>query len=256
MCKRTINIEHTATITKKELLCPDTYILQCHCPEIAKKAKPGHFVEIQIKGGRQILRRPISIAGVDNEEIILFIKIRGELTLELWERNYQSISIIGPLGNYFEPPKEGTLHLIGGGIGLAPVYFAANSFKQVQSHLYYGIKSRDERILYSDLDQIQNKTVCIDNENGRLLDHMKQLQFHEKDTFFVCGPPIMMVKAAEMLYNYTNVFFSFESIMGCGLGICLGCVIPTRDGYKRVCYDGPVFPANLIDWRQYQDQLH
>ncbi len=242
-------------VEQKELVARDVFLLVIRAPEIAYSALPGQFVQIGYEGQNSLLRRPFSIAGTCGESILLLIKMRGPFTRNIYKMNIDNIKIIGPLGSSFPEPPTRDLALIAGGIGIAPLLFAAQYYGDNKSvQLYYGINKQhddcSERFL-ARLSGVSSQVVC-EKEDGLITDFIRsRINLQEERTYFICGPGKMMVKTAEILYNVPYSYYSLESMMGCGLGICLGCTLPMKGGNKRVCIDGPVFEGSEILWKEY-----
>ncbi|MGC8765691.1 MAG: dihydroorotate dehydrogenase electron transfer subunit [Brevinematia bacterium] len=213
---------------------------------IAKNSKPGQFVNIRVIDCYDpLLRRPFSISDVNGDLLKLVIQIKGKGTKILADKKEEeSLNLLGPLGNSFPLDVKNPL-FVAGGIGIAPFPFLARYFEKVI--LLYGIKSKD---FLPDMSIIpHNVDVRIATEDGSLgergtvVDLLVKHSFEDK-TIFVCGP-VPLFRALSKIFsrceNQISAYYLVESIMACGFGACKGCVIDTRDGYRLVCKDGPVF---------------
>jgi dihydroorotate dehydrogenase electron transfer subunit len=226
-----------------------------------EKVLPGQFVEISTPGKNStFLKRPISVYGYQQNQIDLLYKVLGQGTqnLSLLQPG-QTVDMILPLGNFFTPPSpHSKVLLIGGGIGVAPLVYYINYFSSkissLELSLLYGAENEKQKIELNLPNPFPgNLMFHSDYKNdiyqGNLLDFFISNSVQEYDLLIACGPHPMM-KAFADYFSTKNVVMevSLESNMACGYGVCLGCTIPTSQGSKTVCTDGPVFPANQVDW--------
>ncbi len=245
-------VENMKIIKNKEI-ARDIYELVVEGENTKKFQTPGQFVNIQIDSNHQlILRRPFSICEVnkDLKQFKILYQIKGEGTKVLSKKSKgEVISIFGPLGNGFpiSHHQDGIL-LIGGGIGIAPLYELAkqlfNQGKKVIAVL--GFASIDNVIYVKAFKQYSEVHVATmdgsDGFKGNVLEciQSKKLNF---DTFYSCGP-ISMLKAIQKEYkNKKRGFVSLEKRMACGVGACYACVCESNHSL-RVCKEGPVFNIN------------
>lgn len=207
---------------------------------------PGQFLNIQIK--EKSLRRPISISDYQDGVISLAIKINGEGTRMLSNiKKDDYLDVLLPLGNGLDLSKyDDEILLIGGGIGVAPLLYAAKKARgcglKVTSVL--GFSSPSNTILLDDIKAYSdNFYVSYDSLNENVVDILKKEKLNLK--YFACGPTAML----EAVANYNdNGYCSLEARMGCGFGACMGCSLMFKSGRKRVCKEGPVFETKDIIW--------
>ena len=211
---------------------------------------PGQFVNIAIEGC--YLRRPISVCDYDNESITLIYKVVGRGT-EIMSRMQagEKLDVLTGLGNGFSlsASTEQPL-LVGGGVGVPPLYNLAKKLKQAgkKVQVVLGFNRADE-IFYAEEFKALGVDVHIATVDGSVgvkgfvTDAMKELEF---DYIYTCGP-LPMLKA---IYSASECDgeFSFEERMGCGFGACMGCSCKTITGYKRICKEGPVMKKEEILW--------
>lgn len=224
-------------------------------PDIA----PGQFVQVRVDGSPSTyLRRPISIHDVDfrQSEIALLVQRAGEGTRHLAAASLNDrVNMVLPLGNGFSmPEKADKVLLVGGGIGIAPLYYFAKvlAVKGILPTLLLGGKSQSDLIRLEAYRQLGETFVTTEDgslgEKGFVTMHTvwQQKQF---DRIYVCGPKPMM-KAVAQLAAEKNVWceVSLENLMACGLGACLCCVEDTVDGHVCVCKEGPVFNTRRLKW--------
>ena len=222
---------------------------------------PGQFVHIRVSDSYEpLLRRPISIASIDRDtlEFTIIYRAEGRGTSMLATRNVgEEVDVLGPLGNGFpisEAAPGETVVLVGGGIGVPPLYELSKRLveKGVNPIHILGFQTK-EVVFYDDLFRELGEThvVTVDGTHGHqgfvttVLADLKP----DFSTYFTCGPTDMLV-AMENMYPDKKGFLSFEERMGCGLGACFACVCKTTEltavDYVKVCSDGPVFPAGVV----------
>ncbi len=220
---------------------------------VAKTAIPGQFLHLSVEG--HTLRRPISIANTDykTEEITILFKIVGDGTKQLAAyRPGMSIDALGPSGNGFSyDSKTNSVLLVGGGIGIPPLYNLGKTLRNDGIHVtaVLGFQSK-EYVFYEANFRELGKTYVVTNDGtyghqGFVTGVMDQIE--NFDTYYSCGP-IPMLKAVKKQLQHYSGYISLEERMGCGVGACFACVIPTdsHGGYKKICKDGPVFSADEV----------
>ena len=232
-----------------------------------EKSKPGHFIEIRVSDNTEpFLRRPISIHNLCKEsgklEFIFQVKGKGTTILST-KKEGDLIDIIGPLGaGTFKCEKYSNIAIIGGGIGIFPLYELAknalNDGKNVNTYL--GFRNKDLVVLEDEFRKVStNLTLTTDDgsyaNKGFAIDFLKKdIEEGKVDSIFACGP-IPMLKAVQKLAIEKNIpcQISLEENMGCGLGVCLGCAVKTAESskeapqYVHVCKAGPVFEATYVE---------
>lgn len=233
------------------------YTLTLQHPGKMQQICPGQFVEVEVRGCREVmLRRPISIHDVDeaNGTMTLLIQIVGNGTRRLSELKVgDSLNLIYPLGHGFVVAGEHPL-LVGGGAGIAPLLHLAKAYnaKGVRPTILLGgrtadlIPARDAFKPYGEL------LLCTDDgtlgEHGMVTQHSRFAA--DYDHICTCGPtPMMKAVARHAQQKGIECEVSLENMMACGIGACLCCVCDTDEGHKCVCKEGPVFDIrNLTKW--------
>lgn len=242
-------------VIHKENIAKDTVELVLYSEKIATTAIPGQFLHIQLPN--HTLRRPISIASVDKAAYtttILF-KITGSGTalLATYEQGMH-LDVIGPAGSGFpldDLNRDEPVLLIGGGIGVPPIHFLAERLQKigVETKVILGFQMKDFVFYEETFKQKGQTTIVTDDgsygEKGFVTNYIEDVGDFQR--YYGCGP-MPMLKALKTAMTEREGYLSFEERMGCGVGTCFACVIPTNDeaGYKKICQDGPVFAANEV----------
>lgn len=235
---------------------------------IAAEAHPGQFVMIRPGDGiYPLLRRPISIHDARDAVVEIYFQQAGIGTAILGQKEQgDSLDVIGPLGKGFHlelTAGEKNVALIGGGRGIAPLYFLAQRLRglEINPLIFYGGKTQAdipvERRFAEDNFEVRLSTDDGSaGFKGLVTDLFRaSLQEFSPSKIFACGPEAMMAKIARIAKERNIAAeFSLEAIMGCGFGACWGCVRKIRTGNKeewaKICEEGPVFARDRIVWEE------
>ncbi len=240
------------------------FLLRLERPRDFPEPTAGQFVHVAVPtpDDRFFLRRPFSIHDCTRDTIELVIVEVGPGSQALRRAQAgDTLRFYGPLGHAYPVLPEKRILAVGGGVGLAPLYFYG--FRTPGKigdgyRLLYGARTRDD--LFLEHVSLERKGVALSTDDGsygfkgnvvELASAM--LQKEPADVLFSCGPTVMM-KAVQRLADSKQIphYASLENRMGCALGACRACVVPTKlDGaspYRTVCHDGPVFDANVLQW--------
>lgn len=239
-------LEHTRQLTA------DTYELVLSGDTSAITA-PGQFVNIELPG--KFLRRPISICNWSSEgALMLLVKVVGDGTKQLVRCvPGTELDVLSGLGNGFDLTQAGQHPiLLGGGIGIAPLYGLAQRMLQagMTPTVGLGFRSLADAFYLEEFGALGCR-LMVATEDGSLgtrgfvTDIARNVP--ECDYVLCCGP-LPMLKAVHALPQLTGGQFSFEARMGCGFGACVGCSVPTVQGTKRVCKNGPILYKEEIVW--------
>lgn len=242
-------------LVSKKQLTPTIYDFRLYNPQLAAIAQPGQFVQVLVPG--KTLRRPISVCDVEGDVIRLVFEVRGEGTeLLSHTKTDESINIIAPLGKGFTlDPKEKTI-FIGGGIGVPPMLYSARQCGQ-NAVVINGFRNKDAVILSEDFEKAAGRLIITTDDgsygiHGFVTEPLKEL-IAEADKVCACGPMPMLKNIAKIAKEHSvPCQVSLEQRMACGVGACLGCAVPVKDGgriiYQHVCKDGPVFDSEAVAW--------
>ena len=211
---------------------------------------PGRFVNLKLDG--LYLRRPISICDWDETGLTIIYKVVGTGTEQMTKLQPGAvIDTLVKLGNGYDTSKSGDCPvLIGGGVGVPPMYGLAKKLVQEgkQVTVILGFNTKDEIFYEEEFKALGAKTLVATADGsygtkGFVTDVLKDLEY---SYFFTCGP-MPMFNAIEKT-AVTSGQYSFEERMGCGFGACMGCSCKTKYGNKRICKDGPVLEREEIVW--------
>lgn len=211
-----------------------------------KPFQAGQFINLSVGNDNgMILKRPISVFDVEGDVITLIYEIRGKGTKALSEMTLGELDAIYYLGNGFELyDNERKVMLIGGGCGVAPLYYVMKQYPDKEYYSYLGFADKDKAILIDEFEKLSHTEVTTDNGTYGKCGYVTQYALSEidkikPDVILACGPRPMLKELLKV--KDARVLVSVEERMGCGIGACLVCVCETKDGNKRVCKDGPVF---------------
>ena len=253
--------EISAKVLSCEPLCAGLTRIVLHAPEIASQAQAGQFIHMLVPDGAHVLRRPISLMAFDRAAgtLTLAIQPKGRGTQILCAmKPGDGVRCLGPLGTGFDSSGAGSIYFVGGGVGVAPICCAMDSFATSGSRAFFGFRGRE--YAYG-MTQAPCAVTAV-SDDGTLGERalvtkplLSAIEERRPDLIMACGPAPMLVAVQQIaLERGIPCQLSLEERMGCGIGACLGCNVKAvrPDGswhYKRVCKDGPVFDAKEVDLR-------
>lgn len=219
--------------------------------DVGEIKRPGQFVNLKISG--VFLRRPISVCDKDDNSVTLIYKAVGRGTKIMSSlKEGETLDVLTGLGNGYDCEKSGGRPLlIGGGVGIPPLYLLAKELlKQGKKvSVILGFNTASEIFLKDEFEKLGCfvSVTTVDGSfgtKGFVTDATEDGYTH----FYTCGPEPML--KAVYAKTVTSGQFSFEERMGCGFGACMGCSCKTLTGYKRICKDGPVLFKEEILWEK------
>jgi len=259
-----LNKLHKAKILTHTSIGRSYYRLVLRAPNAAA-ALPGQFVMLRVSENMDpLLARPFGISSVISKtsvEIVYRVAGRGTTMLSQLEPGH-SLDMLGPLGQSFPLPEKGiTPVLVAGGSGFPPLHFLSTRIGS-HAHLFIGARNREclppAGILKSFRENVAKVHIATeDGSMGKkgmstdlLRDYLPDYRSRTRIVIFACGPRPML-EAVSMLAVEQDIpcYVSVEERMACGVGACMGCSVPVKEGgYKRACKEGPVFDAREIEW--------
>ena len=255
-----MNNEICEVLSNNEIT-PGSYLMWLKTSEIARQAQPGQFV-MTVCGDETVLRRSLSVHNVDGDKLALLYMVVGKGTEWLTHRKTGSlVDILGPLGNGFKvaktPSETLSFLMIAGGIGIAPLRFLIEKVKPSCRQIIVLQGAATAKKLYPKELLPPEVSLTVATEDGTaghkgLITDLISTFATTADEVFACGPMPMLKYLAEnqKVLRLTDkpVSISMEMRMACGLGVCYGCTIRTKNGLKEICKDGPVFNLNEVIW--------
>lgn len=260
-----------AKVIKNIEVIENYYKIVVLSPAIAKAAQPGQFLQVKVGDNyKPLLRRPFGIHRVNGPNVEMLFEVVGQGTEALAQRRPgEYMDIIGPLGKGFYAGDGGPGHsaiLVAGGMGIAPLAFLVERLRRNRqgkscirkSLVLIGARTKKQLLCESELKKLGCKVrVSTDDGSkgfkgkvtGLLAGVLRSTRHAPGSRIYACGPRPMLKEVARMAREYNlPAEVSLEEHMACGIGACLGCVVKTKDGYKRVCKEGPVFDSREIVW--------
>ncbi len=247
-------------VVSNELVATNTYLMEFECD--TNNIWPGQFVHLKAWGRSDLLlRRPISVNSVDfnKSTIKIIIQAKGDGTKAICKvKSGDVVDVVSPCGKGFLLNKEiQKAAVIGGGIGVAPLKYAMEYYKDITFDSYIGFRSKEFAYQVEDFEKLSknlylctdNGTLCIKGFATSELD--KNLEKESYDIILACGPNPMLNSLKKIIDKHkVPCLVSLEERMGCGIGICKTCVCKIvkdeEENYERVCMDGPVFDINEV----------
>ena len=208
---------------------------------------PGQFVNIRVAG--QFLRRPISVCNITEGVLTIIYKVVGVGTEAMSQLPIGTqLDVLTILGNGYDLTKAGDQPLlVGGGVGVPPMYMLARQLREMgkEVRVILGFNTKDE-VFYEEEFRALGCDVIVTTVDGShgLKGFVTNALDGKQSYYYTCGP-LPMIKALIQAAG-THGEVSMEERMGCGFGACMGCTIQTTQGPKRVCKEGPVFPAEIL----------
>ena len=209
---------------------------------------PGQFVNLKIPG--VFLRRPISVCDWEGGVLTLIYRVVGEGTRIMADmKTGQEVDLLTGLGNGYDLSLAGERPLlVGGGVGIPPLYFLAKGLRKLGLPVSLVVGFRNRRDVFMDAFSPLGCDVTLVTEDGSMgekglvIDHLPKHATH----LFACGPEPML-RALSAVCPLDGQY-SLEARMGCGFGACMGCTMETLSGPKRICREGPVLRKGDLPW--------
>lgn len=215
---------------------------------------PGQFVHVRVSDSTEhVLRRPISIADINHEQsqFTIVYRAEGAGTRKISAlRAGDSLDILSPLGNGYPLEKNEHVLIVGGGIGVPPLYELSKQLNRlgVKTTHVLGFNSKKD-VFYEEKFRTLGETHVATADGscgteGFVTDVIRDLK-DDFDLFYACGPKVMLKVLSETMD--LDGYISLEERMGCGFGVCYACVCETARGdYIKLCTEGPVFRKGEI----------
>lgn len=262
-------------VTEARQLCAGVFSVWLEAPEIARRVRPGQFLNVKVSSGPDpLLRRPISVCDVERNRVRLVFKVVGRGT-ELLSRLRvgDETDVLGPLGKPAPGPRRQDVFFCGGGIGTAPLLFLARRLKRANRlQVLIGARTKAELLLLREFRGLRVPVVVATDDGsaghrgmvtelaadrvrrqkaeGRVqksgVRRRESKVYGSPAVVFACGPKPMLADLVRRL-DPIPVWGYVEERMGCGTGICYCCALPKKGGgHVRFCEEGPVVRLNQV----------
>lgn len=226
----------------------------------------GQFFMIQPKEFDYIydplLRRPFGVCDIDDNKenfSILYMVVGKGTKLLTTIREGVEIDFSPPIGNSFTIIKNKKVAIIGGGIGIAPLFFLAKELKKNSCDvtIYFGGQSSEDIVFTDEFKMYSDRLVITTNDGSFGIKGFVTKPFEDDienfDFVYSCGPKKMLEAVSKISIEHSKpVEVSLDERMACGLGACLGCIVYVREGenvvQKRCCVEGPIFDGSKVLW--------
>lgn len=248
------------TITRREQFSETSFLWDVLAPDVARSAEAGHFVMARLyEGGERI---PLTVADYDRDAgtVTIVVQALGKTTREMRDNYVEGdtfADFVGPLGLPQHVAKLGHVVLVGGGLGVAPVYPQLRAFKEIGNRTtsIMGFRSKD-LVFWEDKfqDQSDELIICTDDGSygrpGLVTAALKEVIERDKpDLVIAIGPLPMMHACVETTRPYgVKTMVSLNTIMVDGTGMCGSCRVTVDGTVKFACVDGPDFDGHAVDF--------
>jgi len=232
-------------------------------PGVASAAVPGQFVHVRVPGLEEsALRRPFSIFNAADGRLELLYKTVGRGTAAMNPLGPgDEVSVMGPLGHGFPSKCAGAPLLVGGGFGVAPLYFLARTQKAagLAPKLFVGGRTKADLLALDRFAALGVEVFPATNDGsagvkGLVTDPLDDELIRLRSSggrfeLFACGPdPMLKAVAMRATGTQSKGWISMDRHMVCGVGACYACIQKTVRGNSRCCIEGPVFAAEDLVW--------
>ncbi len=249
-------------IVRREAFSDVTFLWEVEAPDVALAAQPGHFVMVRLHEGAE--RVPLTVADYDRKKgtITMVVQALGKTTREMMNDYRQGDTFsdfVGPLGLPQHVEKAGHVVLVGGGLGVAPVYPQLRAFKEAGNRTTGIIGFRSKNLVFWE-DRFRKycdqTIVCTDDGSygkpGFVTQALKEVLEQDKpDLIVAIGPLPMMNACVETTRPYgVKTMVSLNAIMVDGTGMCGSCRVTVDGQVKFACVEGPDFDGHKVDFKE------
>ncbi|WP_297892033.1 sulfide/dihydroorotate dehydrogenase-like FAD/NAD-binding protein [uncultured Desulfovibrio sp.] len=257
----------TPILHKESLIPGKTSKLVLHAPQIAQKARPGHFVMLRMS--EQGERIPLTIADTDRENgtitIVYLVMGKSTAMLEALDVGDAILDVCGPLGHPTHIEKRGTVVCVGGGTGIAAMHHIAKGHARIGNKVVgvIGARSKDLLLFENELKSFVDELLVSTDDGsyghkGLVTELLRDRLEKDKDVFEVVavGPVPMMAAVAETTRPFgVKTTVSLNPIMVDGIGMCGACRVTVGGKTKFACVDGPEFDGHEVDFPELRRRL-
>jgi glutamate synthase (NADPH) small chain len=255
-------------IVRREQFGPTTFLLEVRAPDVATACEPGHFAMVRIdQTGERI---PLTVADFDRTAgtVTIVVQAVGKTTFQMMELSEGGtlLDFIGPLGVASKLEKRGTVLLVGGGLGVAPVFPQLRGHRELGSSTIsiVGFRSKDQMFWLDRFAEFSDELYVATDDGsfgtkgfvtavlGPVLAERPNV-----DEVIAIGPLPMMKACAELTRPYgIRTMVSLNSIMVDGTGMCGSCRVSVGGSMRFACVDGPDFDGHQVDFDELALRMH
>ncbi len=247
-------------IVRREQFGPATFLWEVQAPDVARVAEPGHFLMVRVdETGERI---PLTVADFDRERgtVTVVVQAVGKTTHQMMAlpEGAEILDFIGPLGVASEISKGGKVVLVGGGLGVAPVFPQLRAFREAGNTTLsiIGFRTRDLMFWQDRFEAFSDEFLVTTDDGsfgmkGLVTDALRVVLDRHPDVGLVVAiGPLVMMKACAHLTRPRGIrtLVSLNSIMVDGTGMCGSCRVTIGGGMKFACVDGPDFDGHGVDF--------
>ena len=249
---------YLTTVVSNEKIADKIFRIELHGDIVCEMNTPGQFVNIKVNNGYEfLLRRPISICEInkDKNTFVMIYRADGAGTIKISElKPGDLVDVLGPLGKGYDISsleKGQTALLVGGGIGVPPLYELAKQFRNSGINTIHILGFNNKKDVFYEEKFAELGTTYVATSDGSygeagFVTNVIEDKKIKYDKYYSCGP-LAMLKALTDMDKEKIGYISLEERMACGVGACYACVCEKQDGsISRVCYDGPVYDSKEI----------
>ncbi|GAB6182115.1 sulfide/dihydroorotate dehydrogenase-like FAD/NAD-binding protein [Desulfotomaculum defluvii] len=249
-------------IVSKKTLAPAIHEYEILAPKVAKKARAGQFIIVKVdENGERI---PLTIADFNRETgtVTIVFAEAGYSTKKLGQLNAGDVvqDFVGPLGVPSHVDKFGTVVMVAGGVGVAPVYPIAREMKAAGNHVVGIMGARNKDLIFWEerMQEACSKLLVTTDDGsyvrkGFVTDVLREyIEKEGKPAMVMAIGPLPMMRAVVNLTKEYDIktMVSLNSIMVDGTGMCGACRVTIGGETKFVCVDGPEFDGHLVDFEE------
>jgi len=247
-------------ILKREQFGPATFLWEVEAPDVARAARPGHFLMVRVdETGERI---PLTVADFDADRgtVTVVVQAVGKTTHQMMAlpEGAEILDFIGPLGLASEAEKVGKVVLVGGGLGVAPVFPQLRAQKEAGNTTFsiIGFRNRDLMFWQDRFESFSDEFLVTTDDGsfgmkGLVTDALRLLLDKHPDVALVIAiGPLVMMKACTHVTRPRGIrtLVSLNSIMVDGTGMCGSCRVTVGNEMKFACVDGPDFDGHAVDF--------
>ncbi len=248
-------------ISRRKQFGPVTFLWDVEAPDVARAARPGHFVMARIdEHGERI---PLTVADFDVSRgtVTVVIQAVGKTTHEMMglKEGDAILDFIGPLGLPSHIQKlDGTVVLVGGGLGVAPIYPQLREYKNMGNRTVsiVGFRTRDLVFWEEQFRAVSDELIVTTDDGsygrkGFVTHALAEVLAREPNIREVVAiGPIPMMKACSETTRPFGIptIVSLNSIMVDGTGMCGSCRVTVGGKMKFACVDGADFDGHLVSF--------